>query len=162
MVFDDGTEVKTTIEGYVAMTQNTLVRLQARRPHVARRSVFSGSRKYLRKSFKSEICWKPCEATFVSLNCLSWIKRICTMYLFCAPLLFSFFHQIRRNYLLQTLRWGTCQHKLCVSSVFWRSLSWIAHLAQWTQYLQINLSVHPLNAGFWKWPPSQINCPPLQ
>ena len=55
------------------------------------------------------------------------------VYLFCAPLLFLshlFYHQIRRTGLPLTLRWGTCQDKLCVSSVLRRSLSWSVHQAQ--------------------------------
>jgi len=33
--------------------------------HVACHSVISGPRRRLRKIFKSEICWKACEVTFV-------------------------------------------------------------------------------------------------
>jgi len=52
--------------------------LQARGPRVAHHSVFSGPRKHSGKVFKSEICWKACEVPFVSLNCLCWMKCICT------------------------------------------------------------------------------------
>ena len=60
------------------MIQTVVVQLQARGPHVARHSVSSGPWKHSGKTFRSEICWKTCEVTFVSLNCLHWINRMCT------------------------------------------------------------------------------------
>ena len=54
------------------------VQLQSRRSHVARHSVVTGSRNHSKKNFKFEICWKPYEVTFVSLNCLRGIKSVCT------------------------------------------------------------------------------------
>jgi len=56
----------------------SIVQLQARGPHVALHSVFSGPRKHSGNIFKSEICWKACEVTFVLRNWLRWIKCICT------------------------------------------------------------------------------------
>ena len=65
---------------------------------MAHHSVISASQNHLGKVFKFEICWKACEVTFVSLNCLRCIKCICTreinktffvhhywQNLFCAP-----------------------------------------------------------------------------
>ena len=57
-----------------------------------------------RKNFKFEICWKACEDAFVSLNCLRWIKWICTrtmnntfsVYHYCFCLICLFYDQIRR------------------------------------------------------------------
>jgi len=46
---------------------------------------------------------------------------------------------------------------ICVFSVPQRSLSWMVHLAQWTQYSKINLSIYQLSATFSKWPLCQIN-----
>jgi len=37
-----------------------------------------GPRKHSGKVFKSQICWKAYEVTFISLNCSHWIKCICT------------------------------------------------------------------------------------
>ena len=52
--------------------------VQLRGPHMARHSVFSGPRKHSGEIIKSEICRKACEATFVPLNCMRWIKCVCT------------------------------------------------------------------------------------
>jgi len=52
--------------------------IQARGLHVARHSVLSGPRKHSEKIFRFEICCKACEVIFVSMNCLRWIKCICT------------------------------------------------------------------------------------
>ena len=43
-----------------------------------RHSVIGGPRQHSEKIFKPEICWKAREVTFVSLNCLRWIKWVCT------------------------------------------------------------------------------------
>jgi len=43
-----------------------------------RHSDFSGPRKHSGKIFQSEICWKTCKITFLSLNCLRWIICIRT------------------------------------------------------------------------------------
>jgi len=54
--------------------------LAARGPHVACQSIFSGPQKHLkhsRKLFKPDIFWKMYMVTFVSLNCMCWIKCIC-------------------------------------------------------------------------------------
>ena len=115
------------------------------RPHVAHHSIFSGPRKHSGKIFKCEICRQVYEVTFASLNCLCWIKCICTKndsWFLCVTFCFIslFYDQIRRYGLPLTLRWGTCLDNLCVISVQRRSLSWRVHLAQWTQYCQINLS----------------------
>ena len=85
-------------------------------------------------------------------------------YLFCAIfcLICLFYDQIKRYGLPLTFRWGTWLDNLCVLSVPRRSLSWRVHLAQWTQYQQINLSTYPLNAAISKRPSSQINCPSVQ
>jgi len=39
------------------------------------------------------------------------------------------------------LRWGNWLDNLCVFSVPRCSLSWRVHLAEWTQYRQMNLSI---------------------
>jgi len=68
--------------------------------HVAGHRVISGPWKHSGKIFKSEICWKACEVTLVSLNYLYWIKCICTravhfsVYHFC--FIYLFYDQIRR------------------------------------------------------------------
>jgi len=62
----------------LAMIYCSVVQLQARGPHVALHSVFSGLRNHSGRICKSEICWKAYKVTFVSLNCLRWIKCICT------------------------------------------------------------------------------------
>jgi len=56
-------------------------------PPVARHNVSSGPPMHSGKTFKSEICWKACEVTFVSLYYLHWIKWICTRTIpfFCVP-----------------------------------------------------------------------------
>jgi len=67
----------------------------------ASHSTFSGPRKHSGKICKCAIGWKVCEVTFVSLNCLRWIKCICTrtmnrtfsVYHF--YLIYSFYNQIR-------------------------------------------------------------------
>ena len=46
----------------------SVVQLQARGLHVARHSVFSAPRKHSEQNFKSEICWKACEVTFVFIE----------------------------------------------------------------------------------------------
>ena len=60
-------------------------------PHVARHSVFCGLQKHSGKIFKSEICWKACEVTFVSLNCLCWIMWIMDNIPFLCNILFYLF-----------------------------------------------------------------------
>ena len=64
-------------------------------PHVAHHSVFSDPRKHSGKIFKCEICRQAYEVTFASLNCLRWIRCICTKndsYLFCVNfVLFLYF-----------------------------------------------------------------------
>jgi len=42
-----------------------------------------GPWKHSGKIIKSNICWKACKVTFVSLNCLHWIKCICTRTMTC-------------------------------------------------------------------------------
>jgi len=55
-----------------------VVQLQTLGPHVTSHNVFSDPQKHSGKIFKSEMCWKACEVTFVSRNCFRWIKCICT------------------------------------------------------------------------------------
>jgi len=124
--------------------QGSVVQLQARGPHVARYRVFCGPRKHWEKIFQSEICWKTCKVTFFSLNPLGWKRCICTRTInntFCMPFYFIylFYDKIRRYDPPLTLR---CLNNLCAFSVSRRSLSWRVHLAQWTQYQRINLSIH--------------------
>jgi len=71
-------------------------------------------------------------------------------YYFCFICLF--YDCIRRYSSPLTLRWGTWLPYLYVFSVSRRSVSWRVHLAQWTQYRQVNLSIYPLNVAFSKWP----------
>ena len=54
-----------------SLVQWGVVQLELRRQHVARPSVVSGPRKDSEKIFTSEIRWKACEVTFVSLNLLA-------------------------------------------------------------------------------------------
>jgi len=76
-------------------------------PHVARHSVFCGLQKHSGKIFKSEICWKACEVTFVSLNCLCWITWIMGNIPFLCNVTFYFIYlfwnQIGKHGLLLTL-----------------------------------------------------------
>jgi len=60
--------------------QNTLINQTSSGARAAcgRYSVFSGPRKHSGEIFKSEIGWKACKVTFVSLDCLRWIKWIYT------------------------------------------------------------------------------------
>jgi len=111
------------------------------------------------KNFKSEICWKACEVTFISLNSSFWIKCICTRTM---KNTFSVYHRCFWFYVFiyftiklegrpsdnPPLEHITGQ-ALC-SSLPQLSLSWRIHLEQWTQYRQINLSIHLLNADFSK------------
>jgi len=139
-------------------------RLHKRSLIQARHSVLSGSRKHSEKIFRFRICWKACEIIFVSMNCLRWIKCICTRtmnnklfwrFFLCTSIVFILFmlcyNQIRRYAPHLTLRWGTWVYSLWVFSVPRRSLSWRVHLAQWTQYCQIYRSIYQLNATFSKW-----------
>jgi len=103
------------------INQVNVVQLQARGPHMAHHSVFSGPRKHSGKIFKCEICRQAYEVTFASLNCLRWIKSICTKnksYLFCVTFCFTFlfYDQIRRYGPPLTLHWGTCLDNLCYFS----------------------------------------------
>jgi len=139
-----------------------VVQVEVRGPHVAHYSIFSGPRKHSGKIFKSEICWKTCEVAFASLNCLRWMK--CTAqekwiipFLCSFWFIYLFYDQIRRYGQPLTLR-GTLVWMTSVFSVPWRSLSSRVHLAQWTRYYQINLSIYSLNAAYSKLPSSQINC----
>jgi len=45
-----------------------VVQLQARGPHVARHSVFSGPRMHSGKIFKTEICWKAWSTQYQQIN----------------------------------------------------------------------------------------------
>jgi len=72
--------VKRRLHKRSLISQYGPVQLQAHGLHVVRvrLSVFSVLRKHSEKIFKFDICWKACKVTIVSLNCLRWIKRICT------------------------------------------------------------------------------------
>jgi len=49
-----------------SMSQQGVVQLQGRGPHVACHRVFSGPRKHSGNIFKSEICWNACERLHLS------------------------------------------------------------------------------------------------
>jgi len=135
-----------------------VVQLQSLGPQMAWHNVFSGLRKHSRKIFKSVIFCKACEVKFVSQNCLRWIKRSAfSVYHF--VLFIHFTIKLEGNDYPGALDWIT-------SLLFFgarRSLSWKVHLAQWTQYSQINMSTYiSAKSSLLKWPSSQINCPSLQ
>ena len=121
------------------------------------RAACAGPRKYSWKIFKSEICCKACELTFISLNFSRWIKciRIRTMnntfsvnhYWFC--FIYLFYDQIIRCgpppastgapvwtpsafFGGTCLHWGTCPDTLCVvfGAPTFVMTSWRVHLAQ--------------------------------
>ena len=85
-----------------------------------------------------------------------------SVYRYCFCLIHIFSDQIRRYGPPLTLHWSICLVNICVFSMPWRSLSWRVHLAQRTQYHQMNLSIYPLHTAISMWPSSQIKCPSLQ
>jgi len=108
-----------------------VVQLQACGLHaVARQNVLSGPRKNSEKKSKFETCWKACEVTFASLNCLRWRKFICrratnntiSVKHYCFCFIYFFCDHIRWYGPPLTLRWSTSLYNLCVflqSGVHW-------------------------------------------
>jgi len=123
---------------YILTILPSVVQIQACRPHVVHHNVFSGPRKHSGEMLKSEICWKMCEITFLSLNCLRWTKCICTRTMNST---FSVYHFVLFIYFTIKLEGmvhclPTAGEPVWITSVFlvpWHSLSWRIHLAQWTQ-----------------------------
>ena len=105
------------------ISYSIVFQLQAHGPHVVRHNVFSGPRTRSGKILKSEICWKACEVTFVSLNWLRSLKCICTR-MMNAVYYLSIYHFVLFIYFTitsegttppLTLRWGTWLDNLCFS-----------------------------------------------
>jgi len=126
-------------------------------------NIFSGPQKHSGKICKCAIGWKVCEVAFVTLNCLRWIKFICTRTMnrafsvFHFYLIYFFYNQIRIGTDLRWIKPGWSQGFFVPRC----SLSWRLHLAQFNS-IPLNKSIYQsAERSLFKAAPSQIDCPSL-
>jgi len=141
------------------MAYSSVVQLQASGPYMAHQSVISGPRMDSGKIFKSEIYWNAFEVYVKNMlkhlshwiACAGWsafaqeqwiIPFLCTIIVFVLFIYLTIKLEGRPspNSPLKLLTGLSLSFSLSRLS-----LSWRVHLAQWTKYRQINLSIYPLN-----------------